>query len=76
MNDLLAPPQREKWLADIFSSQAAQTGGVVRRSVRDVNRRIGRELFELEVRRRGFHLLECGGQYVIVCTRAAMRLVC
>ncbi|WP_284163309.1 N-(5'-phosphoribosyl)anthranilate isomerase [Frigidibacter sp. SD6-1] len=68
--------QRERWLGEIFTSQAARTGGVVRRAARDVDRRIGRQLFELEVRRRGFHLLECGGQYVVICTPGDLRIVC
>jgi len=67
---------RELWLAQIFSSQAAQAGGVVRRRATEVERRIGRGQLELEVRRRGFHMFECAGQFVIVCTRGDVRLIC
>ncbi|MCR9152131.1 MAG: hypothetical protein NXH83_18350 [Rhodobacteraceae bacterium] len=48
----------------------------MRRSLRDVEREIGREALELEVRRRGFHLIEVGGQFVIICCRDQMRVHC
>jgi hypothetical protein len=64
------------WIAQLFSAQAVRDGGVVRRKIADVERNIGRARLELEVRRRGFHLIECGGQFVIVCSRADIRLVC
>lgn len=67
---------QERWLRQIFLSQSARDGGVVRRKVADVERRVGREALELEVRRRGYHLVECGGQFVIVCSRGALRIVC
>jgi hypothetical protein len=69
-------PTRSAWCARIFEAAAAKRGGVVRRSVRDVEREIGREALELEVRRRGFHLIEVGGQFVIICCRDQMRVLC
>lgn len=65
----------DQWMSQIFSARSAQTGGVVRRSVADVERKIGREALELEVRRRGFHLLEAGGQFIIICTRSDLRVI-
>jgi hypothetical protein len=44
----------DQWLRQLFSAQAARDGGVVRRSVRDVERILGRNAFERELRRRGF----------------------
>ena len=69
-------PIGQDWLEQIFRAKAAVTGGVIRRKVRDVDREIGRDALELEVRRRGFHLLECGGDFVIVCSSAPIRIVC
>lgn len=51
----------------LFSAKAAQSGGIVRRAVRDVEREVGREAMMAEVEKRGFHLLECAGQFIIVC---------
>lgn len=65
-----------QWLEQIFSARAVNGGGVVRRNVRDVELRIGRVTLELEVRRRGFHLVECGSQFVIFCDRGNIRLIC
>lgn len=67
MHRVTAPPTREQWLAQLFGAQAVAKGGVVRRSVRDVDRMIGREAFKREVRMRGFHLVECGGQLIVIC---------
>ena len=53
-----------------------QSGGVIRRSVRTIDREIGRDLFEAEVRRRGFHAIEIAGQYIILCNPGLMRVVC
>lgn len=68
-------PTNDDWVAQIFDARAARTGGLVRRSVADVERKIGLARLELEVRRRGFRLLAAGGQYVIVCTTPPIRVL-
>ena len=68
-------PANSVWLARIFEAAAVRRGGVVRRAVRDVEREIGREALELEVRRRGFHLVELGGQFLIICCRGDIRVL-
>ncbi|MHA6324226.1 N-(5'-phosphoribosyl)anthranilate isomerase [Roseivivax sp. CAU 1753] len=65
-------PTREQWLAQLFGAQAVAKGGVVRRAVRDVDRMIGREAFKREVRMRGFHMVECGGQFIVICNPGRM----
>jgi hypothetical protein len=64
------------WLDQVFKAKSATQGGIVRRNIRDVDRKIGRERLELEVRRRGFHMIECGGQFIIICTRQHLRVIC
>ncbi|PTE22382.1 N-(5'-phosphoribosyl)anthranilate isomerase [Cereibacter changlensis JA139] len=56
----------ETWIALIFAAKAAKDG-VIRRSISWVDREVGRDRFLFEVRRRGFHLLMAGDQFVIVC---------
>lgn len=68
--------EQERWLNQIFSLQSAGGSGVVLRKILDVERRIGRDPLELEVRRAGFRLLDCGGQVVIVCLRGSLRFLC
>lgn len=63
------------WLNEVFSAKAVTKGGVVRRSRHWVAAEVGTERFQAEVRRRGFHLLECGPQYVVVCSQAPIRLI-
>lgn len=70
------PIVNQTWCDAVFSAKAADRGGVVRRSIRDVDREIGRENFVREVRRRGFHLLEVGGQYVVICNAGHMNVIC
>ena len=65
----------ETWLRLIFSAQAARTGGVIRRSAAWVDREVGRPRFEAEVRSRGFHLIEAGGQLVVICSSGPFRVV-
>jgi len=64
------------WVKAMFTAKAVENGGVIRRSVRTVEREIGRDAFEAELRRRGFHAIEISGQYIILCNTGHMRVVC
>ncbi|WP_372884717.1 N-(5'-phosphoribosyl)anthranilate isomerase [Shimia sp.] len=66
----------QDWLDQMFRSKSAATGGVVRRRVADVHREIGRAALELEVRRRGWHMLQCGPHYVVLCSPAPFSVIC
>ena len=65
--------QADRWLEQVFSAKAVARGGVIRRAVPWVEQEIGRARFIAEVRRRGFHLLECGHQFVVICTPGPIR---
>lgn len=75
MSFLRQIPANEIWLRQLFSAKAVETGGVIRRSVKDVERKIGRDVLELEVRRRHFHLVEAGGQFIIICAKGGLRVI-
>jgi len=66
----------EGWINQIFGAKAALSGGVVRRSVSWTEREIGRGRFEREVRARGFHMIECGGQFVVICNGGGLKVIC
>ena len=51
-------------------------GGVIRRALRDVEREVGRDALEAEVRARGFHLVECGGQLIVICNTGRLQVLC
>ena len=70
--DYLSP---DRWIAHIFASQAAREGGVVRRKIRDVERFVGRDVFLIEMRRRGYAVVENAGQFVVFCNHEPLRRV-
>ena len=71
------PPTRDDlWFQNIFEATSVRTGGVVRRKICDVERTVGRHALEVEVRRRGYHLIEAGSQFIIICSRNDIRLIC
>ena len=65
-----------QWAEAVFSAKAVERGGIVRRAVRDVERELGRAAFVHEVRRRGFHLVECGGQFIVICNTGQVQVIC
>ena len=67
--------QARTWLDLIFEAKAARTGGVVRRKITWVEREIGRDVFVSEVRSRGFHLIEAGHQFIVICNQGPIRLL-
>lgn len=64
------------WLAAVFEAKACQSGGILRRAVKDVHREVGRDAFIAEVQRRRWHLVETGGQYIVFCNEGAFRIIC
>ena len=64
------------WLGDLFAANAVAKGGIVRRAVCDVEMEIGRAALLDEVRRRRFHLIECGGQFIVICNPGQMQVIC
>jgi len=63
------------WLAQLFSSQEARRGGVVKRQIRDVERLVGRSAFASAVQDRGFQAVENGRHFVVFCNSAPIRRV-
>ncbi|WP_103256044.1 N-(5'-phosphoribosyl)anthranilate isomerase [Tabrizicola aquatica] len=70
---MMQPVTSQQFLTELFSSQAAATGAVIRRNARDVDRFVGREAFLAEMRRRGFTVVENAGQLVVFCNREPIR---
>ena len=55
------------WLDQVFAAGQANRGGVVRRSVATVRRYSSEAELIAEAKRRGFHVIKTGDQYVILC---------
>ena len=64
------------WINQIFKAGAVAKGNVVRRDKNSVAEYASRAELLKEVRKRRFHLIETGDQYVIVCNRGVLRLHC
>ncbi len=72
----ISPVPAKAWLDTVFQAKSVGKGGVVRRAVRDVEHEVGRDAFIAEVRRRGFHMVECGGQFIVICNTGHMQVIC
>ncbi len=55
------------WLDQLFTSQEALRGGVVKRKIRDVERLAGRAAFVAALECRGFQAVENGRHFVVFC---------
>lgn len=64
------------WMRRIFDAKAARDGASVRRSLRDVDRIVGRKTFLREIKRRGYHAVENAGQIIIFCNNQPVRILC
>ncbi len=64
------------WIERIFDAKMASENGVVRRSVASVEQFASPEKLEAEVRRRGFHMVLAGEQYVIICNSGRYETIC
>ncbi|MCA3441528.1 MAG: N-(5'-phosphoribosyl)anthranilate isomerase [Rhodobacter sp.] len=64
------------WIAEVFGAKSVARGGVIRRDLGWIDREIGRERFIAEVRARGFHLIETGGQWIVICNTGFLRVIC
>ncbi len=72
----ISEDERHVWLDLVFKAKAVGRGGIVRRAVKDIEREVGRERFIAEVRRRRFHMVECGGQFIVICNPGHMQVIC
>jgi hypothetical protein len=64
-----------KWIARIFEAKAAHSGGVVRRKVMSVESHASELDLKNAVENRGFHLLRCGDQYIVLCNRDDLEVI-
>lgn len=75
MKHAVLPDTPAQWFRHLFDAKAARDGGVVRRKTRDMERMVGRAMFEQEIRRRGFTAVENAGQVIVFCNAQPVRLM-
>ena len=61
---------------DIFRAASAKNGNVVRRKIANVEKFATFKSLLKEVQARGFHLVETGYQYIIICNTGQIKVDC
>lgn len=64
------------WIDQIFAADAAAQGGVVRRSRESVEQYSSLRELVAEAKRRNFHVVETGGQVVVLCHEGDLVIHC
>jgi RNase P protein component len=63
------------FIKKIFRAAAVRKGGIVRRSRVSVKRNASYRQLKAAVKKRGFHLLRSGGQYIVICNKGQCKLL-
>jgi hypothetical protein len=63
------------WVKQIFQSQIAIRGGVVRRKVSSIDKFASRAELRAECHKRGYHIVEHGDQWLIFCDKATVKII-
>jgi hypothetical protein len=66
----------DQWIDKIFDAKQVKVDGVVRRSVSSVNSSASEALLIAAVKSRGFHMIQSGDQYVILCHSGELKIWC
>lgn len=74
MKTIALPHSPQQWFRHLFRAKSALDGGVVRRKTSDMERMVGRDAFERELRKRGFSAVENAGQVIIFCNAQPVRM--
>jgi len=64
------------YINQIFTAKEAKTGGIVRRQISDVKKYATPKALLDEVKSRGFHLVETGDQFIVICNPGALKIHC
>jgi len=63
-------------ISQVFSAKAARNGGIVRRKISSVALYASEKALQAEVKRRKFHMVITGDQYVIMCNKGDWQVIC
>lgn len=65
----------QAWIDQMFQAQAVKNGDVIRRKITSVDHFASAALLEKEVKKRGFHMVISGDQYIVLCNTGQFKLV-
>lgn len=63
------------WIDQIFAAKAVARGGVIWRNIAWVDAEVRRDRFVSEVRKRGYHLVQTGQQFVVICNTGPIHIL-
>ncbi len=63
------------WTQRIFDSKIAKRGGLARRKISNIEKYSSRENLKSECKKRGFHIVENGDQWVIICNEGHVKII-
>lgn len=66
---------KSKWISQIFTSKIAQRGGHVRRKILSIEKYASKVELLAEVKKRGFHIVETGDQWIIICNKGRIEII-
>jgi hypothetical protein len=64
------------WIDNLFDAKIVKKEGIVRRNKSDVRFYSSFDELLEQVRERGYHLIETGNQYVVLCNKGAITIHC
>lgn len=64
-----------KWLQQVFNAGQVAQGNIVRRKKSSVHKYASEAALVAEVKKRKFHLVTTGDQYIIICNTGQVQLL-
>lgn len=74
--NMKSKPKASGWIEQAFQAKQVKKGNVIRRDKRSVHKIVGFDELRADVKRRGYHLLSVGTQYVILCNSGKIEVLC
>ena len=63
------------WIEQVFASEMARRGRVVRRRLSSIDRYASRQALKEECKRRGYHIVAHRDQWLVFCDKGRVRIV-
>jgi hypothetical protein len=67
---------KQEWTLKVFETKGEGEGGIVRRSVQDVQKNGSLGALKREAVKRGFHIIRAGDQLLVFCNKGDLRILC
>jgi Trk K+ transport system NAD-binding subunit len=67
---------KHEWTLKVFDAKGEGEGGIVRRSLQDVQKNGSLAVLKREAVKRGFHIIRAGDQLLVFCNKGDLRIVC